>query len=167
MNFFQKAINAVKQPKIDNIMSETALVPALTGNTTKNQANLVKKHVLVNPKCAFINYELFSLCENIPVAIESESAGLTGICDTIQLPTKDFLPQLRELIKAPNEVAAAQSNRIVYEIKLNNGEKMYIYPCLKHPKNPWMSFKKTVAFNVTPELNRTIVAVLKEYTRQK
>ena len=164
MNFFEKAIKGFKQPQTEHVVPDTALAPAVAAPVAHAQPN-VKKHVLVNPKCAFVNYELFSLCENIPVAVESESAALTGICDTIQLPTKDFLPQLRELTKAPNEVAANPANRVVYEIKLNNGKKMYIYPCIKHPKKPWISFEKTVAFNVTPELNRTIVSVLKKYTR--
>ncbi len=167
MNFFKKAINAVKQPQIDHVMPETALVPALTGTVVQPQTSIVKKHVLVNPNNVLMNYKLFSSCENVPVAIESEAASLTGIYDAIKLPTKDFLPYLNELEKAPNEVAANPTNRIVYEIRLCNGKKMYIFPNLKQPQKPGKSYEKSVAFNVTPELNQVIVNVIKKFTRQK
>ena len=167
MNFFEKAINAVKQPKIDHVMPETALVPALTGPVAQAQTGLVKKHVVVNPNSLLLNYKSFSLCENIPVAIESEAASLTGIYDAIKLPTKDFLPYLNELEKAPNEVSVDPANRVVYEIKLCNGKKMYIFPNLKQPQKPGKSYEKSVAFNVTPEINQVIVNVIKQFTRQK
>lgn len=167
MNFFKKAINGLKTYKDTHIVADTALVSAPNTPVKHAEPDVVTKYFLVNPKCVLINYELFSLCKTVPVAIESEQAGLTGFCDTISLPTEDFLPQLRELHHAPNEVAANPANRVLYEIKLQNGEKMYIYPNLKHPKNPWMSFQKTVAFNVNPELNKIIVKVLQNFTHQK
>ena len=167
MNFFKKAVNSLKTYRDTHVVTETALVPAPNAAVKQAQPDVVTKYFLVNPKCLFTNYELFSLCETVPVAIESEQAGLTGFCDTISLPTQDFLPHLRALYNAPNEVAANPANRVLYEIKLQNGEKMYIYPSLKYPKNPWMSFEKNVAFNVNPELNKIIVSVLKKFTHQK
>jgi hypothetical protein len=167
MNFFEKAINGLKAHKDASIVPETALIPAPNTQVSQVKSDIVTKHVLVNPKCALMNYDLFSLCKTVPVAVESEQAGLTGFCDTISLPTQDFLPHLKALNNAPNEVAADPKNRVVYEIKLQNGEKMYIYPNLKYPRNPWMSFERTVAFNVNPELNRAIISVLKNFTRQK
>ena len=107
-------------------MPETALVPAVAAAAAPKVSNYVKKHVLINPNCVFIDYKMFSLCENIPVAIESENASLTGVCEAIQLPTKDFLPYLNELEKSPDEVSANPANRVVYEIKLCNNKKMYI-----------------------------------------
>lgn len=165
MNFFEKAINALKHNKDTQVIKDTTPTHASNIPTEQERPDIVTKYILVNPQSLLTNYELFSLCKTIPVAIESEKTSPTGFCNTIPLQTTDFLPHLKELKNAPTEVAANPENRTLYEIKLNNGEKMYIYPSFKHPKNPWISFEKNVAFNVTPEINRVIVNILKKYTR--
>ena len=165
MSFFDNLKTRFQSGKGTTVVTETALVPSCTETVVRTQPDVVKTHIVVNPKNAFINYDLFSLCKDVPVAIESSEAAHNGIYTAIPLPTKEFLPYLAELKHAPDDVAGQTTNRTIYEIQLNNGEKMYIFPNLKHPKNPWMAFEPNVAFNVTPELNRAIIGVLKKFTR--
>ena len=132
---------------------------------TEHKYDFVETYTLVNPKNAFMQYELFSLCQNIPVAIEGKGAN-TGFCDTIQLPTEHFLEYLKELKSAPNEISQNPLMRKVFIINLKNNEKMFVFPNIKHPKNPYIAFEeKTLPFNVTPQINHAIVDALKNFTR--
>ena len=158
MNFFEKIFNK----KQTNFVPDT--MPMAEKNVAK-KPDIVKSYVLVNPKGVMLNYELFSLCENIPVAVESKNASMTGICDAIPLPTKEFLPYIRELTAAPDAIAANPAKRTVFVVELLNNEKMYIFPNLKSPKNPYMAFENNVAFNVNPAINAAITKALKNFTR--
>ena len=127
--------------------------------------NFVKTYHVVNPKRIMINYDLFAYCKNVPVAVENEQNPHAGFYPSVEVPTSEFLPYLRLLSDGPDKVAANPANRTFYVIELKNNEKMYIFPNLKSFKNPFKAFKKNVAFNVTPEINRAIVDVLKTFTR--
>lgn len=126
--------------------------------------NIVKAYRIVNPKKIMINYDLFAYCKNIPVAIEGDNPH-AGFYKSFDVPTKDFLPYLTQLSYAPDEIVTNPATRTFYVIELKNDKKMYIYPNLKHKKNPLMVFEKDIAFNVTPEINQAITNVLKTFTR--
>ena len=65
MNFFEKAINGLKSHKGVSVVPETALTPAPNTEARQTKPDIVTKYILVNPKCAFVNYDLFSLCISI------------------------------------------------------------------------------------------------------
>ena len=112
-----------------------------------------------------MDYELFSLSNDVPVAVESKGASLTGVYDSVPLPVRHFLPYIRDLKNSPDEVVANPTKRTVFVVELLNNEKMYIFPNLQQPTKPCVTVTNTVAFNVTPAINIAITKALKTFTR--
>ena len=126
--------------------------------------DFVKQYTLVNPRKMLLDYNLFSWCENIPVKYESENSSGWSHC--VSLPTQVFLGYLNALERAPDRIANDPKSRTISVVSLKNDRFLFILPNLKSPKKPIYAYEQgTLAFDVTPEINRAIVEQVKMFTR--
>lgn len=130
--------------------------------------DFIEQYTLVNPKNVFMDYNLWSMCKTLPVAIEGQESN-TGFAQCVQLETKVLLPFIQNLKNAPAEISKKPEMRTISIVNMKHGAKAYIFPNLekeqvyiftdlteKQKKLPLSCF-------VTPEINRAIVAQSKIY----
>ena len=136
-----------------------------TDNTPgRTKYDFIKQYTLVNPHKMFLDYNLFSWCENMPVKYETEHG--TGWTPCVLLPTQVFLGYLHALERAPERIASNPKFRTVFVVNLKNDRKLCILPNLRSPKKTVYAYEPgELAFHVTPEINRAIVDQVKTITR--
>ena len=128
------------------------------------KCNFIKQYTLVNPRKMLLDYNLFALCENMPVKYESENGD--GWSQSVSLPTQVFLGYLNALERAPDRIANDPKMRTVSVVNLKNNRQLFILPNLRTPKKPVYAYEPgTLGFDVTPEINRAIVEQIKMFTR--
>ena len=133
-------------------------------NLPRPKYNFVEQYTLVNPRNVLLNYNVFSLCENMPVRYESKYGD--GWTECVSLPTQVFLGYLNALKHAPDIIVNDKKMRTISVVNLKNNRQLFILPNLKSPKKPIYAYEQgTLAFDVTPEINRAIVEQIKMFTR--
>lgn len=110
---------------------------------------------------------------------------LTNNTEKIKLPTTQFLPYLRSLEKSEHK--DEPYFRTIHIINLQNDKKIYVIPNLESKQKPKIliadktyefpnhktmtqkpgpaNVENTLFYNITPEINRSLVDVIKTYTR--
>jgi len=160
-------LDFLKKHKTNNKDNKVSVVE----NTTSQQspvpqpkADFVKQYTLTHPKNVSMDYNLFDLCETMPVWHEVPNAQSDFHSTSLQLPTKVFLRYLNALKHTPLDIDPKM--RTISVVNMKNGAKLFILPNLQSPKNPISVCKDgDVALNTTPEINRAIVEQLKIFTR--
>jgi len=135
--------------------------------------DFVEQYTIIDPKRVLNGgYELWLLCEKVPVVCEESKISPCGFRASIELPTKVILGFLGDLKNAPAEKIADPKKRLLSIVHLNEKNRVYIFPNLKEPKNPWFVVEnsddesaKGWSLYTTPEKSRAIVEQLKMYTR--
>jgi hypothetical protein len=103
----------------------------------KNDMNF-KQHIIKDPNKVMIDYDLFSLCQTIPIATEPDGQG-GGWLGSVQLPAVGTLEYLRVLKKSSKQIRLNPLARTISEY--NFGENsLYILPTLGIIASPGFSF---------------------------
>jgi hypothetical protein len=133
---------------------------------------LVERYTIINPKRVLANYNLFSDCKTIPVAIETDDAK-NGFVECVKLPTNIVLRFLRALGDMPAEKIIDSKMRTMSIVYLSNTQRVVVFPNFDSPKEPHIwpvdspsgSHAHDWLFDITPEKNRAIVEQMKIHTR--
>ena len=150
-----------------------------SGAPKKN--SMVEKYVIYGRDDVLTNKSL-AISPEISVQYQDP---LTNNTEKIKLPTKQFMPYLRSL--ELSEKKHEPFYRTIHIINFPNNKKIYVIPNLESKNNPdiIIAYKKftfpnhktttqkpgpsnvenTLFYNITPEINRALVDVIKTYTR--
>ena len=149
-----------------------------SGAPEKN--SMVEKYVIFG-RPDVLSTEALSILPEISVQYQDP---LTNDTEKIKLPTKQFMPYLRNL--ELSETKHEPFYRTIHIINLPNNKKIYVIPNLESKNNPDIiiadktftfpnhkaikkpgpaNVENTLFYNITPEINRALVDVIKTYTR--
>ncbi len=138
----------------------------------KPKYDFVEQYTVIDPKKLLSGgYELWQMCENVPVACEEEGVPTTGFIRCKMLPTKIVMGFLCELQKKTSEEIEDPKMRTLSIVHISQNHRIVIEPNFESPKSPvfWLvaddAPKKDWILHVTPEKNRAIVDALKIHTR--
>ena len=160
-NLFNKMFNKEKNNETKQKQAQPAPIP-------QPGYDFVEQYTLVNPKNLFMDYNLWSMCETLPVAVEGKESG-TGFAQCVRLKTNVLLPFIQKLENAPTEVSKKQEMRTISIINMKHGAKAYVFPDLEKDQVYLLTVLEKKQKNlpiscfVTPEINRAIVAQSKIY----
>jgi hypothetical protein len=114
-----------------------------------------KEHIIQDPKKVLIDYNFFSLCEEVHVVIETKDSGWNT---TEAFPTKGTLKYLSALKKMPIEFSSNPTARTISEYNFGSNS-FYILPNMAFiAERDWVLF-------LTPEIRKHIVNQLKQYKK--
>ena len=134
--------------------------------------DFVEQYTIVDPKRVLNGgYNLWSLCEKVPVVCEESKVSPCGFHSCIELPTNIVMGFLQTLEAAKPETIAEPKMRTISIVKISDNHRIVIGPNFESPKTPvfWVVVedapKKDWILHMTPEKNRAIVDALKIHTR--
>ena len=138
----------------------------------KPKYDFVEQYTIVDPKKVLNGgYDLWQLCDTVPVVCEESTKSICGFSQGIMLPTRIVMGFLMELKNKPAEEIADPKMRTLSIVHISKNHRVVIGPNFESPKNPvfWLvasdAAKKDWIMYVTPEKNRAIVDALKIHTR--
>ncbi|HNY25512.1 MAG TPA: hypothetical protein PKJ33_03125 [Alphaproteobacteria bacterium] len=108
-----------------NRLSKKKEVQVKTDMNENNTDDIAVKYIIKDPKNVFVDYDLFSSCEEMPVCLENN--GNSGWLESKIFPTGGFIRYLSELKKAPLEFRNIELARTITEYDFA-GKKVYILP---------------------------------------
>ena len=134
--------------------------------------DFVEQYTVIDPKKVMNGgYNLWALCEKVPVVCEESPVTSCGFRECVMLPTNIVMGFLQTLEAAKSETIAEPKMRTISIVHLSKNYRVVIGPNFESPKNPifWLvandAPKKDWILHVTPEKNRAIVEQLKIHTR--
>ena len=166
---------------IDNVKSKFGKqspvqhVSAPTDQETKkipDQFDFMEHYTFIDPRKVMIDYDLFSLCSEVPVACETNEDISSGFQTATPIPTKIALDFIHMLKATPAEKIEPKAMRTISIIHTKKGKSIVIMPDLQFKTNViiWDTSAKpgtkgTWFLDTTPEINRAIVEATKIHTR--
>ena len=161
--------------------SENSGAPQISVAPQISEQNTVEKYVIYGRDDVLTNKSL-AISPKISVPYADSESWYTK---KIKLPTTQFLPYLRSL--ELSEKKHEPFYRTIHIINLPNNKKIYVIPNLESKNNPDIiiadkkftfpnhktttqkpgpaNVENTLFYNISPEINRALVDVIKTYTR--
>lgn len=161
--------------------SENSGTPQNSGAPQISKQNTVEKYVIYGRDDVLTN-KSFATSPEISVPYADSESWYTK---KIKLPTTQFLPYLRSLEKSEHK--DEPYFRTIHIINLQNDKKIYVIPNLESKQKPKIliadktyefpnhktmtqkpgptNVENTLFYNISPEINRILVDVIKTYTR--
>lgn len=172
MSFIQNVMDNIKS----NMGKAEAKEPVMETQTslpkTPVKFEFMEHYTFVDPRKVMTNYDLFELCEKVPVACETDEDISSGFYNCKEIPTKIALEFAHMLEKTPAEKIAPKAMRTISIIHTQKGKNIVIMPDLTfaNPVLIWDTSAKpgtrgTWFLDTTPEINRAIVEATKIHTR--
>jgi hypothetical protein len=140
MNFLNKKI------KTEEVKVKTGI--------NNNTDNMAVKYIIKDPKNVLIDYNSFSMCQEIPVCLDDN--GKSGWTESKVFPTAGFLNYLNALKESPLEFREIELARTITEYDFA-GKKVYVLPTADVVTTPGWSLSTTL------ETRKHMLKTIREY----